>query len=498
MSQAAGKTRALVRRALPLAVAGVAVFFGLLDNFARPDVFGYLSFGRRLWTEPGFPWTDAYAYVPTKEPWIFNNWLYAAFAWPMWKALGPWSLQALRYALGFSAAGLLYRTARLRHAPAWAASAGLVLCSFFFWYAFPPVKGQVFTFFFFALVVYLLEKTAADENWRRLMWLPAISLLWTNLHAASIAGMGVAGLYAAGALVSGRRCLPFVQALLGMAAAGLINPYGLALWENLFAHAGPPDRELWSFAPLWVIWKSFDRAPLIEVFFLLLVFFLLYLPGFGRRDRTALLVLGATCLGGFFQVRHLPFFPLALAAYLPAHFAAEARRGRRPPVLAVRRGAAVLLASAAVVSSAWLLAGRAADAFAMGSPLALATPKRAQQNGVAQFCYPVDAVDYLERRLAGGNVLPERVWGPYITYRLYPRFKVGIDTRGPSAFPPEVAASYHRFVMGYVGWQDFLYAHPHDILALATGTRLQREMSSHPRWLEIYQDPCCTLLKKRP
>ena len=178
------------RAMVPPALALAAVAAGLLDNFAKPDLFGYLSFGRRLWTEGAFPLTDTYAYVPTNVPWIFNQWLFAALAWPLWQEVGPWALQAVRFALGLGAALFLFRAARLRGARPWSASAGLFLSAWFFWYAFPAVKGQDFTFFFFAAVLFLCEATARDERYGRLLWLPVVSVLWTNFHSASVAGMG--------------------------------------------------------------------------------------------------------------------------------------------------------------------------------------------------------------------------------------------------------------------------------------------------------------------
>ena len=75
--------------------------------------------------------------------------------------------------------------------------------------------------------------------------------------------------------------------------------------------------------------------------------------------------------------------------------------------------------------------------------------------------YPVGAVNYLAERGFTGNVLVGFDWGSYLSWKLYPKVKVSLDSRFEVAYPPEVEAEQYAFFSGEPGWQRLLDAEPY-------------------------------------
>src|SRR5207237_10722390 len=56
----------------------------------------------------------------------------------------------------------------------------------------PHVLSWLFTVIWFQL---LDSAEVAPENWRQLLWLPLLMLLWVNLHGGFLFGLALLGLY---------------------------------------------------------------------------------------------------------------------------------------------------------------------------------------------------------------------------------------------------------------------------------------------------------------
>ncbi len=199
---------------------------------ADPDLWGYLAFGRLFWQSKSFPYQDVFSYIPNL-PWVYHEWLTGVLFYGLYRTLGSAGLMVLQYGLALGTIGLVYLTARRRGAyPLSTVLVMLIYVGVFRdWY--PPVRAQVFTFFFFALFLYLLESARVGRNWQGLYLLPLIQIPWCNLHAGFLAGLGLVAVYAAGEFIGRRPSLPYVLAGLAAALVTLINPYGVVYWQYL-------------------------------------------------------------------------------------------------------------------------------------------------------------------------------------------------------------------------------------------------------------------------
>jgi hypothetical protein len=105
-----------------------------------------------------------------------------------------------------------------------------------------PVRPIVLTLLFLALFFALLEDHRRDPRPRRLLWLPALQIVWVNFQGLSAIGPALVLAYLlaalAGRALGERRWFPFqpetppwrplALALLGCVAAAFASPFGAA------------------------------------------------------------------------------------------------------------------------------------------------------------------------------------------------------------------------------------------------------------------------------
>ena len=469
-----------------LVLMGLHLISRLTNSAADPDLWGYLAFGRQLWQTGVFPYHDPFSYLPTKPLWVYHEWLTGALLHPLFRLGGGEALQALKLALGLGAAGLVLAIARCRGADWPGALGGLFLISGVFALGYSPVRAQAFTILFWVLTLYLLESHRLGAGPGRLWLLAPLMALWANLHGGFVAGLGLMGLYALGALLEKKRPILLLALLAACVLATLLNPYGLDYWRYLVPALTMPR-------PHIVEWHSLPQALAQgeylanHLYFLLLVLVAgLFIFSRGWRQPTPLLVLAVTVALGFSSLRHQVFFPLALAAYLhqlPSELADRARRSS----LAARLTGWPAAGLVALLGLVLLLR------LAFNSPLALTLPADPSHPKY----YPVGAIQFIEQHNLRGKLLARFEWGELLIWRLHPACSIGLDGRYETVFPHPVIQDYWRFMLGQKHWPKLIQDFPPDLILLRKNSAINQLMQNHPDWQSLYTDAGCQLWKRR-
>jgi len=474
-------------RSLAVALLFVAILLdALATTTADPDLWGYLAFGRLFWEGHRFPYKDVFSYVPTLDPWVYHEWLTGVLFYPIYTTLGGQGLQALKYLLGLATAVLLYLTARRRGAHPVAAGLVLVLLQAFLVIGYSPVRAQVFTYFFFALTLYLLERARHTGQWTLLLALVPVQILWCNLHGGFLSGLGLVALYAAGEALSRRPFVPYLAILALSGLATLMNPYGVDYWTYLAKAVSMPRPDITE-------WRSFLEAfttgvlSPVEILYLgTAVLFAVFLGAWSRwRERTALVVLCFTLYLAFSHIRHQVFFLMLLAAYLPALFTGYCKEVvSRPRWMALYRRCSAGVWAPLVVS----LAALNGYQFVSREPFSLKIPGKPPADVANAFYYPVGAIDHIETHGLSGRLLTTFGWGEYALWRLYPGCKVAFDGRYETVYPEEVSRLYFRFLRGTPRSMDFLERYPPDLVLVEARSGLVGFFESDPQWEQVYAD----------
>lgn len=480
-------------------LVGPVWFKAATNNIADFDLFWLIPEGRLFLLTGELGGEDPFSYTTTLPVWIRHEWLSGAlFAW-IEQRFGSSGLQVLKYALLAATGSLVYWGARLRGAKTEAVAFVALVASIMIPMAFPAVRSLSFTMLFLAALLVLLEMLRLQQGRRLpLLALSPLFLVWANLHAGFMAGLGIVGFYALAATATDLRAgtntarplwIGVFAALLG----ACVNPYGPAFLVHIvkFTFLPKDDVSEWLSAlgaladpgRRRVVWMFFGLLPLAALGAAL---------GRQRGEVAPLIVLAALAWLGFSHNRHIMLFTLAAMVNAPLWL--DALKDRiRPPW--GRRALAAALAATALVF--WLdVPAFVAKQLRTGSPLKLVAPARDQLPDQTLPYFPVGAVNHMRANGLSGNILTHLHWGGYIIYTLWPGSKTAVDGRNESVYPLEAKRRWHAFMRGEPAAADYLTAYPHDFIILNPESPARPLVAADGRFTILHQDSGTVLYGK--
>ncbi len=398
------------------------------------DIWWHLANGRYILGH-GIPSTDVYSFTAIGHAWVVHEWLADIGMYLAYGVVGISGLivlAALAVAAGELVVFRLLRAGGLGPTSAVAVGLLLAVASAPSWGPRPQLLNFVFTAL---LTLALLRYRRRPGRW--LLWVPALFVLWANLHSGFVVGVGLLLVFWVGEaaqarlprLASGRpegvpvmgrdELRRLLLVAVGGLVAGLLTP---GTYRTVgFALGTLTSQRIQS---LIVEWASPDFHSISgQALLLVLLLMIAGAIGVGRSaarvDATYLLLGLAGLTLGLTSQRHVPIFaacgaPLVgqLVSSLLAGLGARPRVLRQPSAAAAR----INLAIAAVL----LLAG-AAYTWNAVSPAAV-------DRAVAASA-PSEATDYLLAHRPPGRLFNTYNFGGYLDWRAYPTYHVFIDGR---------------------------------------------------------------------
>jgi hypothetical protein len=427
---------AAVRRrfswSLPLLLGGV---FGVLSTLATvgdPDLFWHLAQGRQTVTE-GLARVDVFSWSVTGLPVLTDQWLGQVIWYEAYAALGWNGIIALRALLVAAIVTLIVAAAlAAQRRPIVAVIAALpaIAMTRFAWTERPQLMGLLC----FTALVLLLRASA--ERPRLLIAVPALIVLWANLHASFVLGLAMSAV-ACGELWLRRpeaRRLAFGVVALSIAVT-LLTPSGLSIWTSAGGHFLSPPRVI----------QEEGVPDVTQPYGFVFAFVVLAVLVTAQLSRPAVLrdvaLLVPVLFVSMTAARHTPFFAVASVSYLAAHapsaigvIVARLRINARlpdfaPGVPSVRIDLATAVVALAAVIGAGLVARGEPDLAA----------------------YPTGALSSLP---AGPGVVNDYDWGGFLIWYA-PATPVFIDGR---LFPytGDALRDYETLVSLRPTWREVL------------------------------------------
>lgn len=472
-------------------VAAVSIY-----NVADFDLWGYMAFGKEFWNTPGFPYTDPFSYLPTRDVWIYHEWLTGVILYPVYNTFGGPGLQILKYLTIGGMTYCIYKGALLRNASPCLALVFLLLWSPFIAFGFSPIRAQAFTYLFFAMTLLLLEWCRLRDRYRPLFLFIPMMLVWANLHGGFLSGLAMPFVYWGSAIIGRRKAWPYGAIALAAGMVTLINPYGLAYWQELIDAVSMARPTIVEWQSTLSMLQGGEYQGHAQLFLALALLTAALLAANRTLRDPALPVLLLTGYMATSHVRHFVFFALAFGLYVPSLLDAFVTTASKDAAMVRRwRWLAViwlLIPPIAFMDCAWNLTSR----LRQTPPFALTAVAKTDPQD-QRLLYPVGAVAFIKDKKLYGNILPNFAWGEYLLWELAPECRIGIDGRYETVFPPAITAAYFDFLYVRPNGVLFLDKWPHDMLLFATSDDVYYMAKDYPDWVEVYADLQSRLFARR-
>ena len=394
----------------------IAIFLTMLiaaiQPVTDPDFWWHLTTGNWILSHGAVPHQDLYTFTVHDHRWITHEWLSEVLMSALY-AIGRLPLVSLVFGAVTATGFLLVYRAIDRRVNFVIAGLSLALGVA----AANPIWGpriQMITFALTALT-YLWVKRFCEGRSRALYFLPAVMLLWVNLHAGFVLGYAILGI---ALLVEGVRyllrrpgamSLPRLRAMAAILAASvavaIVNPNGWDIYLYPFQTGGSPEQQR-----LIVEWFS-PNFQMSQIWaFEAMIFLIIGGLALARRIEPRQFLLMLVGLGlALHSVRNLSLFMLVAVPAL-ADYAQQARERislrwpRRVPKTTPVTFALNLVMIVLVLA---IVAAASAPSLV----------QRVDGKLVARD-FPVKAADFLVQHPPPGHMLNVYGWGGYLIFRL--------------------------------------------------------------------------------
>jgi tetratricopeptide (TPR) repeat protein len=481
-----------------LAVLGAAAW--TQPAVAGSDLWWHLASGRDLWAAGAVPQVDPYSHTSAGAVWMNHEWLWDVLYWSVY-SLHPQLVAWLNLGVVLCAYGLLFSVA-LRASGSLFPSIAAVWLAAGAAHWFLDIRPHLFTLLFVGLFL-------ATRHWRHAPWMwPPLLIVWTNLHAGFVFGLGMIGLHVLGRTVDScwravrsdreaaksrdggasrtlatlARGIPRLEwgCLAAAAVVTLVNPFGIHIYEYPLAYldAESPFRSIieWQRPLLAIDPRRFDGR-----FWWLAAIGLVSVLAAVRRAPYCVALAAVTLAMAVTSRRFIPLFGFTVA-----------------PIVAM--GVAWLVDAAA---EHWrVLRDRRLGWAVGGLALALAAlfwrdvrvyPDLLARWTQAHF-YPEAAVRYLVAMEPPKRLLNLYNWGGYLMLHA-PGIPVFIDGRANTIYGDRVYHDYLRIQSAAPGYRALLARYGVDMVLLPQNSAPARTLEQPPgAWQPVYMDRASVLL----
>lgn len=261
------------------------------------------------------------------------------------------------------------------------------------------LRCHFFTFLFFTTYIYILEKVRKTLNYKLLVILPLIMLLWANIHGGCVSGLGLIGIYLFGEFLNKKEFKPYLYCLIVSSLMLFINPYGFEYVKFIFM-ASTMSR------PFVTEWISPFQHPVwtflleFKVFSIVSLLFILFSIKKIKEDYTKYILLLVCTVVSFKYVKNTPFFIIVSLIYLYSDICFDKLNKLKYLILLL-------------------------IVFSYG--LSIKTFVTDRYFYLSQ--QPVKVVEFIDINDLNGNILCPFDMGSYIAYKLYPDNLIYMDGR---------------------------------------------------------------------
>lgn len=451
-------------------IAVFSVFLACLLTNYDYDLFARLIVGERFVEYGILPYQDFLSYTPS-HPWYDHEWGSGVIFYLLIKYLGAFGLLIFQAVMMFLTAVFVVKTQKLqKHAfPSSLLFMGAFLVIFT---RLNPalVRCQLFSFLFFSVFLYILEKTRLRKS-KNLIWLlPLIVIFWNNVHGGVVSGLGLIVMYCVGAILEKKPWKKYLAILTASGLALIINPYGIKYLSFLFS-ATTKHRK---YIVEW--WPSFARRHILYYLIpsLYSIFGFFAVIKAKKYNYTKIIILLATLYIGLAHVKLLSLSVIAVSALCYNDI-----------VLLLRKFIKIFRKIEKSLYPA---------IFILAISIPLFSPMVPRADGTK---FPLYEIEFLKINDIKGNIVTPFGFGSYATYKLYPDNLVYMDGRYEEVYNDKEFLVLMQFTLAMDDWKDIFTKYPTDILMVDKGADVYPVIQKDADWVHIFDGKICGIFVRK-
>ncbi len=475
------------------------------------DTGWHIRAGDWILANGAVPKQDMFSFTRSGEPWFAWEWLWdAAFAW-LHQIGGLQAVVLTSFAIVCLTFALLYSFVR-RHCGNALVAMPLTLCamgaSTIHWHARP----HLLTLALIVVFLWVLERNVEAARPRVLWVLPALMILWTNLHGGFLAGIIICGAYATGqaaraisaeswrvARAKIFESKPYWITTALCMCATFINPYGYELHTHIAKYLSDPYlfEHIGEFKSL-----SFQHPSAIYFEILLFLGVIASYRYFAQMRLTyVFLILGWGHLA-LISARNIPIFTIVAAPFIARALVDLLEHARANIQVSWFRGLVDGFQQFAAdmtrldVKPRWHVAS--VGAFVLLALVSYAAPTEFEKFDARYNPgeYPEAALKVLAELGDDARVFTHDEWGDYLIYRMYPSQKVFVDGRS-DFYGAEFGERYIGLMQVKPSWEATLHDSRIERVILPDDAALSAALRESTDWEMTYADATAVIFDKR-
>lgn len=440
------------------------------------DLYARFIIAENLFEKGVFNYNDFLSYTPT-HTWYDHEYGAGCIYYLFFKYLGPFGLVLIQGLLLFFTSVFVIKIQQLqKHAY----PISLLFMSIFlilFAHQNPSlVRCHMFSFLFFTIFLYFLEKTRIGyltNKPTKVLWLVLpLVVIWNNFHGGVVSGLGIIFVYMITGLVTGQNWKLYFKVLILSVPLLAINPYGPE-YINFLISANTKTRTM--ITEWWNVFVPGHILYYYPLFFAGLFGVLLTLAKIWNKQKvniTKVLLIIITLFLGTVHVKLLSF-PLIV---LGALYYNDIMRFFNAKFIRIAEKFTYLIVICSICC------------------IPLKHPN-VQRTAINKF--PVKEVEFIKTNHIKGNILTEFGYGSYVSYKLYPDNLIYMDGRYEVVYYDEEFDHLMNFEKKENDWQYVLKAYPTDVLLLDKTIPVYETLKKLPDWVNVYEGPMCGIFVKK-
>ncbi|MEP6921896.1 MAG: hypothetical protein ABI967_12285 [bacterium] len=439
-----------------------------IDN----DFWWHLKSGQYILQNASIPHFDPFSFTKGGSEWIAHEWLSEVIMYAIFQ-LGGWTGLLLGFGIIITASlGICYYRCDGKPFIAGLAvfSAAMASAPLF------GLRPQMFTFLLASVFLAVLDRHLIQASSRLLWLLPALMLLWVNLHAGFAMGLALILLFIVMAVLDKewKKITPLLKIFFVCVVVIPLNP-------NTFRMFSYPLETLSSPAMQTLIqeWFSpdFHQERFLPLAVLMLATFAVLAVSPRRVRAGELLGLLVLSLAALRSGRHIPLFAIFSAPIFARHLhywtstKKELITMRQEPATTIQ----IILNLALLLLPTVVIIRQLIDF------------KNHEDEYVSQR-FPRAAVDFLQTNPSAGPMFNDYNWGGYLIWRLYPEGKVFIDGRA-DVYGDDFVFEYLRTYQAEPNWRDRLDRYGIRTVLIEPHSHLANLLREEKGWRKVFEDP---------